>query len=372
MDENRDHFALQKLHITVILWALLVIMGFSYGAFVFFRDLALEKLLKSSAVILLLGGYFFVTLWKDLSINRSVSSGMLYPDLGLANHISIFRGVLSIALAGFIFAPFTGSRLELAPGILFLNISVLDFADGAAARLTGRTTRLGERLDMRLDGAGVLFGSIILVVAGRAPVFFVAAGMLRYLYLFGQWLLQRIGKPVHSLPPNPYRRALAGMMMGFISVTLFPIFSSVVTGVAAILFLIPFLIGFGQDWLYTSGILSPEQGIKRPVGLLYDLFLLIIRIAAGCFLIFSPVFLTYYSTFFGFMFSLIIIMGLLPRVIALGIIVYAGNLLSIHASDPMMWTAFVLACASFFLGGGHLALWSPEEWLIFHRVGDEA
>jgi len=371
MDETQDYFSLKKLRIELLLWTLLWVSGFLCGAFLVLNNLGWETTLKSSIVMLGLGGFFFVSLWKDLSLNRSVSYGMLYPTLGLANHISIFRGLLIITLAGFVFLPIDGGWLEWAPGILFLTISLLDFADGAAARLTGRSSLLGEQLDMRLDGAGVLFGSIILIMIGKAPVCFILVGLVRYLFVFGQWALRKTGKPVLPLPPNPYRRALAGMMMGFISVTLFPIFFPIVTGVTAILFLVPFLIGFGQDWLYTSGVISPEQGIKQPVGLPYDLFLLLLRISAGCFLIYSPAFPEDFSNFSGFLFSIFSIMGVLPRFNILGVLLFTGNLLSHQASEPMLWTALVCASVSFFLGGGRFAVWSPEDWLIYHRVGDE-
>jgi hypothetical protein len=137
------------------------------------------------------------------------------------------------------------------------------------------------------------------------------------------------------------------------------------------LFLIPFLIGFGQDWLFSSGVIPPDRGIKLPQGVMYDVVLLLLRIAAGCFLILSPVFPADPSNFSGFMFSFLTIMGILPRINALGILVYTGNLLPFHISNPMLWAAIVLACATFFLGGGHFSLWSPEEWLIFHRAGDK-
>ncbi|MEI8131931.1 MAG: CDP-alcohol phosphatidyltransferase family protein [Leptolinea sp.] len=371
MDETQDYFSLKKLQIELLLWALFWVSGFLCGAILVLNDMGWETALKSSMVMLGLGGFFFVSLWKDIPLNRSVSYGMLYPTLGLANHISIFRGLLITVLAGFVFLPIDGGWLEWAPGILFLTISLLDFADGAAARFTGRFSLLGEQLDMRLDGAGVLFGSIILIMIGKAPIYFVVVGLVRYLYVFGQFALLKTGKPVFPLPSNPYRRALAGTMMGFISITLFPIFSPVVTSVAAILFLIPFLIGFWQDWLYTSGVISPDQGIKLPVGLPYDLFPDLIRIAAGCFLIFSPAFPTDISNFSGFMFSLLTIMGLFPRVSVLGLLLFTGNLLSHQGSDPMLWAALFFASASFFLGGGRFAIWSPENWLIYHRVGDE-
>jgi hypothetical protein len=201
-------------------------------------------------------------------------------------------------------------------------------------------------------------------------VYFILAGAVRYLYVIGHLILKSIGKKIHPLPPNAYRRALAGMMMGYISVTLFPIFLPLVTNVTATIFLLPFIVGFGQDWLLTSGVLSPKNQIKRPDGLVLDFALLLLRITAGFALIFSPVFPMDISNFSGFMFSLLGMMGLLPRINMLGVLIFTASLLPVHGSDPMLWTALVLACISFILGAGNLAIWAPEDRLIFHRMGD--
>jgi CDP-diacylglycerol---glycerol-3-phosphate 3-phosphatidyltransferase len=371
MPLNLEDFFLRRLRIAVVVWILIWLAGFCVGIILLRQVSGQDNALKWAAVTSTLGILFFFTLWKDLPQNRTLTYTMLFPELGLANHITIFRGCLLAGLAGLVFIPIGNTRLEWIPGILYVLISLLDFADGAAARLSNGTTLLGEHLDMRLDGVTVLAGSLILVLTSRAPTAFLLVGLMRYLYLGGQWFLRKIHKPIQPLPASPYRRVLAGMVMGFISVGLFPVFSARVISVASIIFMVPFVVGFLQDFLYSIGVLSGDQGIKRPEGLLYDLYLLILRLAAGGMFAFSPVFPTDFSSFPRFMFVMMVAMGFFPRIGALGIMVFIGDYLTYSSPDSMYWAAFLLAGISFILGGGLFAFWSPEDRFLMRRIGDK-
>jgi CDP-diacylglycerol--glycerol-3-phosphate 3-phosphatidyltransferase len=140
------------------------------------------------------------------------------------------------------------------PGLLYSFAALADLFDGYLARISHHETRLGEELDLNLDGLGILIASTLLVQYGQVPAWFLLVGLARYLFIGGIWLRRRLGKPVLPLAKNSARRPFAGAQMGFVAVVLFPVFSPPGTFLAAALFAIPFLIGFTLDWFTVSGI----------------------------------------------------------------------------------------------------------------------
>ena len=62
---------------------------------------------------------------------------------------------------------------------------------------------------------------------------------------------------MHELPFSQLRRVLGATMMVLIFIGLVPIVDPQYTRIAAIVFMIPFLINFTRDWLTVSGRLSP-------------------------------------------------------------------------------------------------------------------
>jgi CDP-diacylglycerol--glycerol-3-phosphate 3-phosphatidyltransferase len=123
-------------------------------------------------------------------------------------------------------------------------VIVIDCFDGYLARLHNEVTRLGAMMDMSLDGLGMLIGVLLLIQFGQVPALILLVGLARYLFLLGIWIRRRIGKPIYELPENPLRRQFAGAQMGFIGVILFPVFSPPGTYLAAMLFALPFFLGF--------------------------------------------------------------------------------------------------------------------------------
>ena len=156
-------------------------------------------------------------------------------------------------MAGFLFLPKPESWFLWLPGILYLCSDIADFFDGYAARRTNHVTRLGEILDMSFDGLGVTIASLLAVKYGLVPIWYLAIGFARPLFLIGNWGLRKLAQPVHELPPSTSRRIFAGLQMGFLAVVLLPVFSPPLTFVAAYLFGLPMLAGFLRDWFAVSG-----------------------------------------------------------------------------------------------------------------------
>lgn len=327
-----------------------------------------------SACLLL---YQLVHLYRNLDKNQRLDEPeILLESLGAANWITVLRAFLLAFLPGFLILPRPEGWFVWVPGVLYLTAALLDYLDGSVARLTRRSTRLGEVLDMHWDGFGMLAASALLVHYEQVPVWYILVGLARYLFLFGLWLLRRMDRPVYELPQNVFRRALAGLQMGFVAVVLLPVFAPPVTWVGAWLFGLPFLFGFLRDWLFVCGALNPhyqrgafELALRRWMPGVLRLLL----VAAVLFFLFDQIRLERLRPEILMIFigaGLALLLGAAGRFFALTLAVMSAFLLLNLASDWRLWLFLVLGVAVATFGTGRLSLWKPEEWLIYHRVGD--
>jgi CDP-diacylglycerol--glycerol-3-phosphate 3-phosphatidyltransferase len=195
-------------------------------------------------------------LFQSLPENYHPSTGVVYPSLGLANHTSLLRGVLLAWLAGFLFSPQPEGWPGWVPAVLYTTAIFLDGLDGLLARITHQVSKLGQRMDIELDGLGVLAASALGIGWGRLPPWYALVALAYYVFTLGKWLRLKRGLEVYPLPPSPIRRLLAGAQMGVISAVLWPVVPSALTTFAATVAMIPFLIGFTRDWLAVSGRLD--------------------------------------------------------------------------------------------------------------------
>jgi CDP-diacylglycerol---glycerol-3-phosphate 3-phosphatidyltransferase len=334
--------------------------------------------------LLIAGGMamqLFLFLWQHLDDNRSqAAGGNLFASLGPANQVTIARAVLTGALAGFLPGPWPQGWLAWVPGGLYLLVAVLDFVDGFLARVTGRTTRLGELLDMKWDGAGVLIGAALAVRYEQAPVWFLLVALARFIFLLGEWLLRRRGVTLFELDPSMVRRALAGMQMGFIGVVLLPVFTPPATQVASTLFMLPFLIHFTRDFLWVSGRIGPQAGGRQsgsrwkgqvwawlPIGLrLSQVLLLALMLAEQARAGFSMPGVTVIAA----LALPAIMIGVTGRLVALVVLLMTGFALQTSPLHWLYWAVLLNSTLLFIIGTGRFSLWKPEEWLIHHRAGE--
>jgi CDP-diacylglycerol--glycerol-3-phosphate 3-phosphatidyltransferase len=340
-------------------------------------------------------GYLLWVSWNHLPNNRpDGQQEFLYPDLGLPNLLTYWRGVLIAATAGFLLLPRPEGILLWAPGILF-SLGVLpDYFDGYLARLSGRVTRLGEELDVAVDGVAVLTAVLLGVSWGQVPRWYLLVGLARYAFLFGIWLRRRMGKPVYPLPPNLGRRALAGAMMGFNMVMLWPLFGPPSTLYVAYLFGVPFLINFGRDWMSVSGISVPRFNFPRwliqtgktwlPLGLRlivllgmgYAIWLWLPRLE-NLIAQFADLGVVYPALLVGLLLALegvvlvCVALGIMGRTMGilgmclLGLHLRFQNTLALELLLPAIAAGLI-----FFFGSGGWSMWAPEEELLQRRAGE--
>lgn len=350
---------------------------------------ALQWLALSATVL----AYQLWVLWRNLPANHRNGEPELLPNLGPGNCLTLARGVLVACLAGLLLVPSLPGWSAWIPGILYLLANIADLLDGYLARRSRHVTRLGEMLDMSLDGLGVLVAALLALHYGQVPIWYLSIALARYLFLIGLWLRRRRGLPVNELLPSISRRLFAGLQMGFLAFVLMPVFSPPSTDIAAGLFAVPFLAGFLRDWFIASGMLEQSNASRSwlgqpmqhwfPLGLRVVVVALAVGPASQHFLDFSQqvdfyagIGLPDSSWLVGLqgvaetLAVLLILLGISGRAAAvLGLSLAAINL---AIAGPTITQTLLMAAYTtiLFAGTGPLSLWTPEDKLIFRTLGD--
>jgi CDP-diacylglycerol--glycerol-3-phosphate 3-phosphatidyltransferase len=340
--------------------------------------------------------YLLWILWRGLEHNRRAGEKHLLSTLGLGNQLTLLRGALTAALAGFLFSPRPDGWLAWIPGCLYTLAALIDLFDGYAARRTNHATHLGEMLDLSLDGTGVLIAGVLAVQYRQVAPWYLLVAFARYLFIGGIWFRKRRGLPVYDLPPSPTRRPFAGTQMGFIAVILWPLISPPITQVAAVLFALPFLAGFGLDWLEVSGAKAGTRirmgrftGLQHTVTSRLPVLLRAIAVTLLAVIILSdvhdgvwpPRVLTGQVSSSPFLWMLAIFMlqgiggvllalGAAGRIASLAILFSRGLLLHFASVTPADILLILCSAGLFFLGTGAYSLWKPEDRLIYRRLGE--
>jgi CDP-diacylglycerol--glycerol-3-phosphate 3-phosphatidyltransferase len=322
--------------------------------------------------------YLLGILWRGLEHNHRLSVKKLLPSLGLGNLLSISRGLILVLFCGFLFSPWPDlGRTAWLPGLLYTLAMLPDFLDGIAARLTDHVTRLGEHLDISLDSLGVLSVSILSVQYGQVPWWYLPVGLARYIFLGGIWIREKFGLPVYDLPFSVRRRGFAGLTMGLFFVILYPVFKPPGTHFAAAIFAIYLLGGFIWDWCLTMGWLPAQPGERylRLQNIILQYIPLLLRYLLVLWLLaylVPQLRLNPHSTLLWVetVVDLALILGIAGRVLSIAALVILGIHQAASPLEILQLSLVVLYTNMLFLGTGTLSLWTVENNLIFHRVGD--
>jgi CDP-diacylglycerol---glycerol-3-phosphate 3-phosphatidyltransferase len=350
---------------------------------------ALHWLLVSAAGMFYLAGI----LWRNLDQNYRPDGTNLLPTFGPGNSLTLLRGLLLAGLAGFILLPRPLELLAWAPAIIYTLAIAADYFDGYAARVSNHVTRLGETLDISLDGVGVMIASILAIQYGTLPAWYLLVPVARYLFLAGIRIRVRRGLPIHELNPSLRRKAFAGLQMGFLSAMLWPVFTPPGTTFAAFVFALPFLVGFVIDWFGVSGLLRQNNGRQAattyafllawtPIALRMAVFIgASVAIGAEINNFLDPSVQTSTSAdvpgaglgiiLLGaeIMVLFLLVLGAAGRVAAIAGLLLLG-IHQIHADlNLTQYMLIFVYVAILYLGTGKYSLWKPEERLIFKQAG---
>ena len=343
-------------------------------------DFSARRWLMISALVVA-GVFWFLR--RVLDQNHPPGQKELYPDLGSANRLSIFRGIAYAWMAGFLLMPRPGGLIDWLPALLYGGASIADVFDGYLARRSGRITRLGETLDMEFDGMGVLVGCALAVQYGQLPLLFLLVGAARPLFVWGMLWRTRKGLPNYPLTESDQRRIIAGLLMIFLSTVLWPILEPPVTYAVGVVFGGAVAVSFVRDWLVTIGWLRPgsptyilwRARLKMwafswmPVGLRITSAVLVSLTVSGLLMGGSamPAALSWPVAVAGAAGGLAALIGIGARASAGLVIAAAYVYFSFGGQSWLGLSLLVLSSLLVVLGSGHFTLWIPEErWL---RIG---
>lgn len=367
-----------------------ILVGMLFGGFLvggtFFLRAAwggMRDVLQWGVVAGLLMAYILAHLWRNLEKNhpQGEEASGLYSSLGPANWITLIRAGGLAMLTGFLWLPRPAGVAAWLPGLLYLGAALLDYCDGWVARATRRTSLLGETLDMHWDGFGVLVATGLLIQYGVVPVWYGLVGLARYLFLFGMWVRARFGLVNYPMPPSMVRRALAGMQMGFIAVVLLPVFSPPATYGAATLFMLPLMGSFLRDWLAVCGWgqnrnNSGKSRVQHALHQLWKKIPYLLRAVMALTLATviwqetrsqAPLWWIVGGAGLGL---LLVVLGVLGRTSAVGLILLSGLALKENAMNELFWGVLLIGVALMLTGTGRYSLWKADEWMIYNRAGE--
>jgi len=378
-----------------IRWLVLAIVStlvlFSVGILLAIKiqhTLGLRWALGSGIVL----GYILRTLYRFLEVNKHPEQSLLLKRFGAGTLVTLFRGLLLAALAGCILLPPLVGLSAWIPAALYLLAALSDGVDGYLARKQNHVTVLGEQIDMRLDALGILVATTLGIHYGQLQPWYLLVGGAYYLFTFGQSIRVYTGAPVYKLQPRRYRSVFAGLQMGFLAVTLWPVFSPLVTTLAAYLFGIPLIMIFIRDYLLISGWLNSETGwytksaaIMKKAG--QNLILPAIRggvvILSMTYGIVQPKFLSTFlaavehSAFLGFisnnavltallvMLFIFIFLGILPRIASLLYVSILASFLTENGYHQIIALTMMASLIPVIFGGGRLSLFPWEERFLY-------
>jgi len=189
---------------------------------------------------------FFTVL--TAAIVRVAGAQHPYPRLGPANCVTAIRAMLAGLVAGLIGRSATPDVLWSVIGVTIL-MAALDGLDGWLARRTHMASAFGARFDMETDAFLILVLSVLVWQHGKAGVWVLLCGLMRYGFVAAGWLLPWLAGPLR--PTRRGRTVAVGQLFG-LSVALAPTVAPPLSSVAAAITLAALAWSFAIDilWLW--------------------------------------------------------------------------------------------------------------------------
>lgn len=310
--------------------------------------------------------------WKLVDLNRPDKNSSLYPTLGKANKLTLFRGGLIALTSGFLFQPLPEYYLVWIPGLLYSAAAILDRVDGYVARRNGETSLLGSELDTFFDALGLFVAPLLAIQFGKLHWSFFAVSLAYYVFIFGLYWRRKNQRPVYPLLPSQLRRAFAGFQMGFVAVIMLPLIPASASVLLGFAFMLPMLIGFFIDWLVVSGRIDGAH--KKNL----DFFA---QLDAMSKFIFQPSLRIIIATLVFFIlyienlsFPLMLAFGLLATLILIGagarLAALTLLILCIHSLNEWHQPTILFACSwLLLLGPGNYSAWRGDDIWVNRQDG---
>lgn len=187
-------------------------------------------------------------------------------DLKAADRITLARAfATSIAAAGAVAAPeLSSATLWLLTGLAAAAL-LTDGVDGFVARRTGAASEFGARMDREVDAFTVLVLAILVYRLGRADLWILAAGAMRYAFVAAGSLLPWLRAP---LPPSRRRQVVCVVQVGALVGCIPPLLPQAWSMGLLALALAALTASFGRDvlLLWRAGRIRRASPSPHPAG----------------------------------------------------------------------------------------------------------
>ncbi len=203
-------------------------------------DLGARYPVKAAAAFLLMTGVALTGLRRHHPFAR----------FGPANRITTLRAALVSLVAGAV-GEAHHPRLALAAVLTALAATVLDGADGSAARRSGMASAFGARFDMEVDAVLILVLAVLVWQFEKSGPWVVASGLMRYAFVLAGWGLPWMRR---ALPQARRRQAVCVIQLAGLMVALTPWVSARLSAAVAAVSLLALTWSFGVDvrWLWRA------------------------------------------------------------------------------------------------------------------------
>ena len=141
-----------------------------------------------------------------------------HAQFGPANHVTMIRVMIVALIASLIGEP-VNQMTAAAASIATAVMAVLDGVDGWLARRSRLASAFGARFDMETDAALVMAMSVLIWQYGKAGMWALLGGMLRYMFVLAGWWLPWMARP---LTPTLRARIITVCHIAGLSVGLAP------------------------------------------------------------------------------------------------------------------------------------------------------
>lgn len=169
-------------------------------------------------------------------------------SFGAANQVTLARGVLTLLLAALLGVP-TGATVATLAVALALLAVVLDGVDGRLARRRGEASAFGARFDMETDALLIFVLAALAWQHGKAGVWILLAGGLRYLFVAASSALPWLARP---LPPSKRRQTVCVVQIATLIACVAPFIPPPASAGIALAGLLALVYSFAIDVLWLA------------------------------------------------------------------------------------------------------------------------
>ncbi|WP_244446920.1 CDP-alcohol phosphatidyltransferase family protein [Rhizobium sp. YS-1r] len=175
-----------------------------------------------------------------------------HSRFGAANMVTTVRAAITATVGGLVLVSDQFGQASRAEALWLIGSIVafalaLDGVDGHLARRTRTATRFGARFDMEVDALLILFLSIAAFLLGKAGVWVLLIGLMRYAYGAAQSVLPRLRG---ELPPSMRRKLICVVQGAALCLMLFPFIVPPVSTMLAAWALAALAYSFARDVIF--------------------------------------------------------------------------------------------------------------------------